>query len=224
MTLELRCPQCFSRLNVPDEAAGASAKCPHCQEVFDVDTNVSDSDDKSVGELSTHSEGAPSVPPIPPVPPPDSNSGSIDETLPHDSGTSGFGNVDDGSNPYAAPTSSSVDEGLPRGALDFGRLDAGVAFRLAWEAYKDNAPTLILAHAIVLIVGISLALLGEGARQLGLDSVGVIIDVPIAYGIQWFLLIGLTTITLGVARGRRQIDIKELFSGGQQWLWWDSCF
>ena len=145
MTLELRCPQCFSRLNVPDEAAGASAKCPHCQEVFDVDSNLSVSDDESVGANPSHTEGSAPVPPIPPVPPTDSGSGSIHETLPHDSGTSGFGNVDDDSNPYAAPESNSRDQGLPKGTLDFGRLEAGVAFRLAWEAYKDNAATLIFA-------------------------------------------------------------------------------
>ena len=36
MAIEIGCPKCNAKLRVPDEAAGAQAKCPYCEHVFDV--------------------------------------------------------------------------------------------------------------------------------------------------------------------------------------------
>ena len=203
MTLVLRCPQCVSRLNVPDEAKGATAKCPHCTNVFDVDANAVAEPDSSVNE-SWQDETLPHP------------SAAKPEEFPAETPESDELERDPAelANPYAAPATVVATESfeVSKAPMRHGMLVARDAFMIAWEIYLANFGTLLLAHAVTLSIALMFSEFANHLSEQGSGGlVGII--VLVSFGVQWFLMVGLISIALKASRGRRSIEFGELFSG-----------
>ena len=208
MTIVLRCSQCHSRLTVPDEAVGASARCPHCDEVFEVDDNVQS--DEPERQLWSPRESGPQA----------------------TQGTSSSANALDAGSAQNQTPASTAAEGANREAslnsaaadgrwdpawtshIEPGLLDGATTFELAWQSLLAHLGYLVGAHSIALMIGLGFSYLVNQAKESGEIGLAYAIQVPLI-AVQWFLLIGLTKITLATARGQAAKDFNELFSGGR---------
>ena len=191
MTIEIACVQCGSKLTVPDEAADAQAKCPFCSAVFDV-ASANDASQQAQPEGIHLAETAPFGGQQPEGPPP------LDE---------------ESANPYASPTSiPPPSPSGPQGPIELGRVDAGMALKLAWELFVANLPVLLTTHVTYLLISMFLSIMSLQAQENGAPALAGGIDLA-GTVVEWFLGIGLTLITLGVARGQR-VEFGSLFAGG----------
>lgn len=196
MTIEISCPQCFANLRVPEEAVGAQAKCPHCREVFDVNLLA----DTLPGPPPVEEPASDSN--VPPIPSPYAERPSVPQQT-------------DLNNPYAAPaTPTTLDErkGIEKGPMSPGRLDAGMTFSLAWELFTNNLPLLLMTHTTAFVISVAISMTAEACNENGMAGLYFALTA-ISYPIQWFFVIGLTSITLGLARGQ-QMEFNDLFGGG----------
>lgn len=201
MAIEVVCTQCNAKLHVPDEAAGAQAKCPHCEAVFDIDAAVAPVDDAGPRQ-------APEAWP-PPVPP----SVDLGATTPYDSANPYSDEPIDSQNPYAAPNSAAATSinhsELGKSPLELGRLDPAMCLQLAWDLFKANVPLLLTTHLTFLVISILLNLISENLQDNG---VAVAFMSVFGTAVNWFVSIGIIRVTLGVARGQ-SVEYMELFSG-----------
>lgn len=189
MAIEVVCTNCYAKLRVPDEALGAQAKCPHCENVFDVD-DVSDE----------------TMPPRPP---------QNEPLQPEDRNPFAEAVRDpafDAANPYASPKSDEAAEPFVPGPIELGRVDAGMALQLAFELLKSNIPILLLTHCTFLLISFAVSSGAETAAQNGQQALGFVLNFGGTL-FQWFMSIGIIIITLGVARGQR-VEFGSLFAGG----------
>jgi hypothetical protein len=194
VAIEVVCPRCTARLQVPEEAAEAQAKCPHCHEVFDVNNAFPSTPANAlpVTEYRRPESGANPYPETRDDPIPDSN------------------------NPYAAPLSAFEQEqltgiGVQQAPLQLGRVDPGKTFQLAWELLKANLPILVLTHLAFFMISFAIQLPHEVAQRNEMQQVSAVIYM-VGTAFQWFLTIGLMLITIRVARAQ-PVEFGLLFAG-----------
>ncbi len=213
MSIDVLCTECSAKLRVPDEAAGAQAKCPHCNAVFDIDANL-------VNQAPAAAPPTPDDQPMAPQPPsgdghPPQTPGEVPQTPPPPNQFSA--GAQDDVNPYAAPPSSGQPEaGYPLASTQFGQLDAGMTLQIAWEMFRANMPLLVTTHGTFLLIAVILSALSNAAEQNGSPGLSGMIDL-VSVGLQWFMTIGTILITVGLARGRH-VEYGELFAGGPWFL------
>lgn len=191
MPIEVQCPRCAARLHVPDEAAGAQAKCPHCQEVFRVD-----------GVEEATAVAPPTPPPVTPAN--DPYAGLAETTNPYADPPKSS----QPDNPYAPPETDDTYEV----ATQLGRVDPGMALQLSWDLLKANLPILVTTHGAFLLIQLVFQLISSVAEQNGQPFAVMAIALG-STAAQWFLTIGLIIVTLQVARGQ-QPEFGVMFSGG----------
>ncbi len=199
MPIEFRCTQCHNLLRVPDESAGAQARCPKCSAIITVPASGSaggpEPSDNPFAELGQR--------------PADQSAGN--ESV----------------NPYSSPA-SGYDQPHVTGAMGHEMVatpvDAGSVINYAWEVWKANLGLLVGVTVVVFVISI-----GFGAVQgfvetifahQGNEEVGVLIGFVLSVCgnlVQMFLEIGKALIVLKLLRGE-PAEFSELFNGGSVFL------
>lgn len=201
MAIEVVCTQCNAKLQVPDEAAGAQAKCPHCEAVFEIDAAGAPADGMAPPHVPDSS--------APPVPPP----ADLGATTPYGDPNLHFDSPSDPQNPYAAPSSAAAplsQSEVAKGPLELGRLDPGMCLQLAWDLFKSNIPLLLTTHLTFLVISILIQVVTDNLQDNG---AAVAVLTIFGTAVNWFLTIGIIKVTLDVARGK-SVEYMEMFSGG----------
>lgn len=199
MPIEFRCTQCHNLLRVPDESAGAQARCPQCSAIITVP--------------AAGSEGQP---------PAGENPFSPGGQRPADQ-SSGFESV----NPYSSPA-SGYDQPHATGAVGQEMVatpvDAGSVINHAWEVWKSNLLLLVGVTTVVFVFsfgfGIFQAFVTEVFESQGNEEVGAVVGFGLSiFGnlVQMFLEIGKVIIVLKLLRGQ-PAEFSDLFSGGSVFL------
>lgn len=189
MPIEFRCPDCQKLLRVPDESAGAKAKCPQCGTIADVPSSEPlGAGSPVVGDTNKETQsGQPAPKPL------------GDESI----------------NPYSAPTSgheSISPKPVLAGEIVPTAVDFGSIFNYAFEVMKANAGLMI---GITLIAGgISVVLSGiqNQFSDQGAPGVASIVAI-IKFLIDTFFGIGITQICFKLLR-RQPAEFGDLFGGG----------
>lgn len=194
--LQTPCPQCFATLELPETAIGKQARCPSCEFVFHVP-------DPSQGR----SASAASTAGFEPAP----TAAATSSTQPSDP-----------SNPYA-PTSQLEASG-PRAVdpVNIRTISIDTCLSITRAMFTDQWQTLVGLGALIFVVNI----LGSLAQQVGNVAAQatdepawglVAIPVQLVFNlIRFYLTLGLTRVSLDLARGRT-VTFRDAFTVGP-WL------
>ncbi|MEZ6116832.1 MAG: hypothetical protein R3C28_09700 [Pirellulaceae bacterium] len=206
MPIEFHCGACDQLLRVPDTAAGKQAKCPKCGEIVSVPSaSTPNSNDDPFGA---------------PTPP---NQPSYNENP--------FADSPETQNPFASPTTESSHSYSPTNpsAPEHRIIDVGEVMSAAWDIFKANMGTLVIATLIIFGVSIAFSVVQQifmaVAGQAAGDNEAAAITIVAVSGlgsilsgvVQAFLGIGLIRMFLAAARGQTP-EIGMLFSGGDVFI------
>jgi hypothetical protein len=207
MGIKFSCTNCGSVLNVKDEYAGKSAKCPKCQTVLKIPA-ASEPDPLGNADLSAPLPG--------PVP---LNEPSFEAPA---------------SNPYSAPNTRATGPTGSRSAAGVGHptaADVGNVLSHAMKVWQNNLGILVgvtaIFFAILFVFGFVSEILNEvliAAVNEPLFVIPVILTINvIQYLLQWYLTMGMTKVALSVSRGR-PASVGMLFDGEYYLPYVLACF
>ncbi len=205
MSIEFTCSSCGQQLRVSDDAAGKRAKCPKCSQINFIPTPAPETE-SDPDELRM----APEEPRY------DRSDSPFSQSPP---------------NPYSAPQTGAGPAGIAATSSPFagGKIcnvptDIGSILNYAFAVWQQNLGLLVGATVVVgvISVGISWGISGAAAvlQHLRQDELALVLNV-LGYAVSWmvqtFLGIGMTQLTLKLAR-QQPVEFGELFSGGPRFL------
>ena len=201
MGIKFSCSSCASVLNVKDEYAGKSAKCPKCETVLKIPVG---------GDLTPESpvSGTHFSTPVP---------------LPESPSLEAPSFQTDSSNPYSAPNTQATGSAGPVGTSGSGRptaIDAGRVLSHAMNVWQNNLGILVGVTAIFMGILFAISFGYQIVMQIAVTVIDEpLVIIPILFLanvvqtlIPWYLTVGMTKVALSVARGR-PTNVGTLFDG-----------